>query len=816
VSEPTEGAAAGLSGELGAAEWQVSESGFDAEQANVYETLFTVGNGRLGTRGSLEEGHVGERSGTFLSGVYDAYQVPVIDLVNAPDWLSLAVVVNGVRLDVQSCSVLEHERALDFRHGVLWRRTVFADTEGRRTQLETLRFASFADRRLCALRVEVTPLNHDAEVSVQSALVGRRRNLERLPVYPDGTSFPPEVRWDKWALAKHLVEVTKAEQADALYLEMRTIDSGINLGYGAVLQASQQPARRVVQRSYEQIEEHQHFTVTSGQTLRLDKLVSIATSRDQAGDVQAADVQNSCLDNLRLHASAGFDASLQASREVWEQMWADCDCAIEGDPEGTRAVRFGLYQLLIAANGDDPTVNIGAKSLTGEGYRGHVFWDTEVLMLPFFIYTQPSTARSLLRYRYHTLQAARELARESGLRGARYPWESADTGREECPMWTVDGANRFWTRDEEIHVSADVAYGILSYVEATGDTAFLTEFGAEILFETSRFWVDRATYQPETDSYAIKQVMGPDEFHSHVDNNAFTNRMAQWALTQSAQVHADLAANQPDALAAITMKIGLNPEEVEQWRNVAAKIVYHLDPERGVLEQFDGYFQRLDVPVTEWDQNNMPRYPKGYHHFNCEETQLLKQPDVVMLMHVLPDEFTEEVKKSNFEYYEARTLHKSSLSPAIHAIMGIEVGDSTRALQYFYRSALVDLTNNQGNTEEGVHIASAGGTWQILVNGFGGFRVRHHQMTFNPWLPASWQEIRFQLRWRGNSVQVAINHTDATFTLTAPDGVTEDVVVGEEEVTLRSNTPVTLPLSKAVLPSASLAVAPARTGTPTP
>ncbi len=778
---------AGLSDLLGATEWQVTESGFDPERANTFETLFTVGNGRLGTRGTLEEGHVGEVSGTFLSGVYDGYQVPVIDLVNAPDWLSLAVTVNGVRLDVQSCRVVEHERTLDFRQGVLWRRTVFADSEGRRTQLESLRFASFADRQLCALRIEVTPLDHDAEVSVQSALVGRRRNLERLPVYPDGTRFAPEVRWDKWAVAKHLVEVTKAEQSDAIYLEMRTIETEINLGYGAVLRASQAADRRTVERSYEQIAEQQHFSVGSGQTVRLDKLVSIATSRDQVTNVQA-----SCLENLRVHAASGFDVCLERSREVWEQMWSDCDVAIEGDADGTRAVRFGLYQLLIAANGDDPTVNIGAKSLTGEGYRGHVFWDTEVLMLPFFIYTQPSTARSLLRYRYHTLQAARELARESGLRGARYPWESADTGREECPIWTVDGANRFWTRDEEIHVSADVAYGVLTYIEASGDSDFLTEFGAEILFETSRFWVDRATYEPETDRYAIKQVMGPDEFHSHVDNNAFTNRMAQWALTQSAQVYADLSEQQPDALAAIAEKIALDPDEVDQWRNVAGKIVYHLDPAHGVLEQFDGYFERLDVPVTDWDQNDMPRYPEGYNHFNCEETQLLKQPDVVMLMHVLPDEFSDEVKKANFEYYEARTLHKSSLSPAIHAIMGIEVGDSTRALQYFYRSALVDLANNQGNTAEGVHIASAGGTWQILVCGFGGFRVRHQQMTFNPWLPAGWQEIRFRLRWRGSSVGVAIGHSEATFTLDGPTGSTEEIVVGAEKVTLVANTPVTV------------------------
>jgi len=549
-----------LSSALGAAEWQITESGFEPGRANLLETLFTVGNGRLGTRGSLEEGHVGELSGTFLSGVYDGYQVPVIDLVNAPDWLSFVVTVDGMRLDVQSCSVVEHERALDFRHGVLHRRTVFQDAAGRRTRLDTVRFASFADRRLCGLRVELTPLDHDAEVTVTSALVGRRRNLERLPVYPEGTTFEPEVRWEKWARAKHLMEVGKAEHDDAIYLEMRTIETGIGLGYGAVLRASQEPERRTVRRSFEQIEDIQEFAVAGGQVLRLDKLISIATSRDAVDAVQPA-----CLETLRAHAAAGFDASLERSREVWESMWADCDCVIEGDPEATKAVRFGIYQLLIAANGDDPTVNIGAKSLTGEGYRGHVFWDTEILMLPFFIYTQPDTARTLLRYRYHTLPAARELAWECGMRGARYPWESADTGREECPMWTVDGANRFWTRDEEIHVSADVAYGILTYVEVTGDTDFLLEFGAEILFETSRFWVDRAEYDPVTDRYAIKQVMGPDEFHSHVDNNAFTNRMAQWSLTQSAHVFTTLSEQHADALAAIVAKIGLQPQEVDQW-----------------------------------------------------------------------------------------------------------------------------------------------------------------------------------------------------------------------------------------------------------
>jgi kojibiose phosphorylase len=269
-----------------------------------------------------------------------------------------------------------------------------------------------------------------------------------------------------------------------------------------------------------------------------------------------------------------------------------------------------------------------------------------------------------------------------------------------------------------------------------------------------------------------------------VDDNAFTNRLAQWHLEQSARVYRDLAADHPDRLAEIAARIRLEPDEVERWLSVAEHLGTSLDPENPVIEQFDGYFDRLDVPITGWDANDMPRYPEGYNHFNCEETMLLKQPDVIMLMHMLPDEFDQATKLANFEFYEARTLHKSSLSPAIHAIMGIEVGDSTRAVQYFRRSAFVDLTDNQGNTAEGMHIASAGGTWQILVSGFGGFRVRHHQLTFDPWLPAEWEAIRFRLRWRGNPVDVTIDHDSATFCLDAPAGATEEIVVAGEPITL--------------------------------
>jgi kojibiose phosphorylase len=785
---------------LSSPEWLVTENGFDPARANVYETLLTVGNGYLGTRATLEEGHLGEMSGTFLAGVYDAHDAPVIDLVNAPDWLSLEVVAGGVRLDVRNCTVLDHERTLDLRTGLMYRRTVFEDARGRRTRLETLRCASAASPQLCALRAELTAENHDAPLVVRSAIDGRRRNLERLPVYPAGTTFAPAIKWEKWSRTKHLERVERDVTDDVVYLQMRTVASGIDLGYAAVTTSATASVEHGVELEDERVVQLDTYRPTSGQTVRLDKLVAIATSRDPGAGTE---VRDRCRSSLAAAREQGFDGLVKASRAVWADRWQDCDAVVVGDPASTLAVRFSVYHLLIAANPEDPTVNIGAKSLSGEGYRGHIFWDTEIMMLPFFIYTRPQTARSLLTYRHHTLPGARDNARAEGAPGARYAWESADTGHEECPVFTPEGSFRFWARDEELHVCADVAYGVMRYVEATGDRSFLLGHGAEILFETSRYWVTRVAATDDGAGFDLRTVMGPDEFHSHVDNNTFTNHLVRWHLTTAADVYDELLRVDSAGLDALAGSLALDPAEVDRWREVAARITLPADRPDRVLEQFDGYFDRAVVPIVEWDLNDMPKYPPGYHHFNCEDTSLLKQPDVVMLMYLLPDAFDAATKLANFEFYEPRTLHKSSLSSSIHAIMGIEVGDTSRAEQYFARSAFVDLTDNQGNTDEGIHIASAGGTWQCLVAGFGGFRVVHGRLTFKPWLPRHWEEIRFRLRWRGSRLRVTVDHREIGFLLDGPDGASLQIVVEDRPVTVVAGLPVTVPLAMPGDPAAA-------------
>jgi kojibiose phosphorylase len=770
--------------------WLIVEDGFSAALANTYETLFTVGNGYLGTRGSLEEGHEGALPGTFLRGVFDHHDAAVPDLVKAPDWLMLAVVVNGIRLDVTSMSVVHHRRILDMREGAVFRVTVFEDCEGRRTRLETVHFASRADQHLCCLHARITPENHTASIIIRSGIDGTGYNLDRRPIYNEPPPDDPQMKWHKWAKSKHLDEAAREQLPDGIYLENRTIDTGITIGYAALTTVS--PAAGAdVQQGYKHIEQVARAQVAADDMLTVEKFVAVYTSRD----VAAASVRSACLDELRRNTAAGFVTCRERNRAAWQAQWADSDVTIDGDPDATRAMRFSIYHLLIAANESDPRVNIGANSLSGERYRGHAFWDTEVFMLPFFIYTQPATARALLLYRYHTLDGARRNARDGGFRGARYAWESADTGVETTPKWTWDGAHRIWMGEEEIHVTAAVAYGLMAYVAATGDNALMTDYGAEILFETSRFWADRLEATPDG-RYALTRVVGPDEFHEHVDNSAYTNYLVRWHLQQAAHVYAELAAARPGELASLSERIGLTPDEVEGWLSRAERIRLPARTDDGVIEQFDGYFELESLPVTH-DDNDMPMYPPGYHHYNLAGINLVKQADVVMLMYVLPDEFGDDVKRANYEYYEPLTLHKSSLSTAIHSIMSIEVGDPRRAVQYFRRAAFVDLVDNQGNTQEGIHIASAGGTWQMMVCGFGGFRVRNGQMTFKPWLPPDWNAVEFRLKWHGNTVSVSADHTSATFVLSGPEGAAETIIVNGREITLQANTKATVELLRA-------------------
>ncbi len=776
---------------LSSEDWLVREEGFAVEEIGTFETLFTVGNGYQGTRGTFEEGLVEELSGTYLAGVYDDHDANVIDQVNIQSWLPLSVRVDGMRVDGNSCKIVEHSRVLDLQTGLLHRDTLFVDKAGRQTRIKTVRLASMADQHLCGVKAEITAVNHSSAIEVTSRIDGDRHNLESLPAYDPPRPFPLEVRWEKWAKSLHLEALDAEANADYCYNEARTIATDITIGVASAVRAPEVAAFDRAEVDYREVAQVFCVDAREGESYTFEKLVAIVTTRDGKGD----EVKPVAIEAATAAAAKGFDQCAEESAAAWAAKWDDCDCVVSGDEEATRALRFNVYHLLIAANPNDPRANVGAKSMSGEGYRGHVFWDTEVFLLPFYIYTQPETAKALVLYRYNTLPGAIRNATDNGFEGAQYAWESADTGVETTPKWTPDGVNRIWTGEEEIHITACVAYGVMTYVTATDDWDFMRHYGAEMLYQTSRFWISRLEHNTGEDRYELTRVIGPDEFHEHIDNNTFTNRMAQWHLDKAAEIYAKLEQDPEVDHVALTARLGVDAAEVAEWSRVAAKIYIPADPAKNLIEQFEGYFGLEDLPITQWDENHMPIYPEGHDHFSLNSTMLLKQPDVVMLIYMLPDEFSAEAKKANFEFYEKRTMHKSSLSPAIHAIMGIETGDHSSAHRYFERSAFVDLRNNQGNTVDGIHIASAGGTWQSAVNGFGGFRVRHGEMTFNPWLPEEWKELTFAIRWRGSKLNVRIGHDSCRFLLEGPADSTETVVLGDQRLTLTAGVEQSAPLA---------------------
>jgi kojibiose phosphorylase len=739
-------------------EWWIEENDFDPKKLNLFETLFTIGNGYLGTRGALEEGHRAGLPGTYLNGIFDNHQVWVTTLINAPDWLSLQIWANGQKISLEDLKVLKHRRVLDLKHGLLYRDSLIEDSLGQITRLETLRYASFANQHCVELNFSITPENYSGEILVQSAVEGNVSNLDRMPVYQDIPEFAPEMRWQKWSRSIHLKPRQNFQRDNYLYLEMETIGRPYQIGYANFLAANEK-AELEFQSEKRRVANLVKIKVQKGKTVNFSKLTTIFTSRDQLDN----SLEKSCLETLSQEASLSFAARLEKHQKVWEQKWKDSDCVIVGDEKAQLALRFNIYHLLICANENDPHVNIGARSLSGEGYKGHAFWDTEIFLLPFYIYTQPKTAKSLLKYRYYTLDGARKNALATNSLGARFPWESADTGLEETPKWTPDGKDRFWTGEEEIHITADVCYSLVNYFNATRDQELMLNFGGELIFETARFFASRLEYNSSFDRYELKCVIGPDEFHEHINNNIFTNRLAKFNLEEAVKTFSWLKSFHPEKSKELNEKISLSDEEISNFSKIAAKIYLPIDPKKHLIEQFEGYFKLKDVPITEYDQNGMPVYPEGRNQFSCNDCMLIKQADVVMLLYLLPDEFSEEMKKINFEYYEKRTLHKSSLSPSIYAIMALEVGDPKKVMQYFQNTAWVDLANNQNNSEWGIHIASSGGLWQLMVFGFGGMRVKKQKLTFKPWLPKEWKEIKFKIKWQEGDLSVVINHQKTKF-----------------------------------------------------
>lgn len=675
--------------------WILIEEGFTLAREHELESLFAIGNGYLGSRGSLAEGSALSSPATFVAGVFDSEAGSIPGLAPTADWTRLSATIDGHLLRLDHGHNLEHRRVLDMRQGILWRE--WRHQNGARiTRLRGLRLASLADRHLLVQCVTITPENYNGSVSIDATLAG------------------------------NVTRVTGSGTTVAMAVAGRLVDSaGRRMG------------------STEPVVGQQSLEVRLGEPYRLDRMVAVHTSRDTGEPREMAGRQVE-------RAIEDVNGVIAEHRDAWLARWKASDLRIEGDPAAQRALRFAIYHLSSAANPQDDRVSIGARGLSGTAYKGHVFWDTDIFMLPFFILTYPEAARALVMYRYHTLAGARAKAARLGYRGALYAWESADTGEEMTPPFVVspDGEIvRVLTGEQEQHISADVAFGVWKYWEATGDERFLVDAGAEVLIETARFWASRAERE-EDGRYHIRGVIGPDEYHETVDDNAYTNGLAQWNLEVGEEIARLLAERWPEQWRALSRRLGLEPEEPGRWLRIARDLYTGFDEQTGLFEQFRGYFGLEEIDLAAFAPRTAPM-DVLLGRERIRQSKIIKQPDVVMLVYLLWERLPPDVRRANFEFYEPRCGHGSSLSPAIHALVAARLGKIELAERYFRQAAEIDLSNNMGNAAGGIHAGALGGLWQAAVFGFAGLRFTDERPQHRPNLPLNWRSLSTRFHWRG-------------------------------------------------------------------
>ncbi|MCK4651898.1 MAG: glycoside hydrolase family 65 protein, partial [Methanosarcinales archaeon] len=734
-------------------EWLIRERGFDPDRQAGCESVFSLGNGYLGSRGVLEEMPAGSSQGMYVAGIFDKSEAETVEIVNLPGPVGFRLYADGEPVAIDQMEVTGHERVLDMKHGTLVRRTSYQSKKSGLHEYRSLRAFSAADEHIMLMRVYFVALGSDMDILVESSIDASTLNIRKEM----GTEI------------KHY-SVVEADQTDGIcYLDVKLNDSGRMIAYAADLsvQSSDSGGDDVLRTSEfadGKLTESLRFRAHKGIVYTFEKIVSIYTSRDVPPE-DTRNIRDVTVDAMKQSLNRGFDEMLAAHNDKWDELWSAADIVIDGDPDAMKALRFNLYHLMIAGSRSDEQVSIAPKALTSSWYNGHFFWDTELFVLPFFAFTYPGIARNLLMYRYYRLDEARKNARKQNLPGALFPWESAETGEEVTPKTWVNPEGTIidvHTMEREHHITGDIAYAVYQYYRATADTGFMLNYGAEIILETARFWAGRVAYNDTSGKYEIKDVIGPNEYQECVDNNAYTNYLARWNLRCGVLLYAEILRSYPDKRKILCEKIGLKQSEIDEWQKIADNIEFTV-LEDDMIEEFSGYFDKLDVTIEKWNERGMPIFPDAVPLERAHESQLVKQADVVLLLHLFNEDFPDDVKTVNLDYYDRRTTHESSLSPSIYAILCTEAGDVDRAYKYLKYALYGDLYDNYGNVKHGIHAASLGGVWQAVVFGFAGVRIKtkgdgslDEMLTVNPKLPENWKRLRFNLCWQGFKLEFDI------------------------------------------------------------
>jgi trehalose/maltose hydrolase-like predicted phosphorylase len=745
-------------------DWVLAAEGFDPLREAIYESRFSISNGFLGLRAGRVVSR-GERwvvpHRAYVAGLFDMpgpeHTIPA--LVPAPGWQQFRIMLPDGPFVRHPAEAISHRATLDMKRGVLLTGCRLIDHPALAVRVRTLHLLSLSERGIGAQVIELKIEEGEIEVAAEASFEGLGLGL-------------------------------KSERIEQDVGVWRTKYSGKRVAMAAILSLQIDGSELVPTRPGPFMWSW-HWKTRPGQIVCVARLIAVARS-----DELEADPGRVAWEKLGVARQVGWRKVVQEHEAAWSDRWRSSDIEVGGDPAAEQALRFAVYHLNSAANPADERVSIGARGLTGDDYHGHVFWDTEIYLLPFYIFTWPEAARALLMYRFWTIEGARQKAAQMGFRGAMYAWESADNGAEATPEQVVcpDGQIvDILCGKQEQHITADIAYAVWQYWQATKDVDFLLEAGAEVLLETGRFWSSRA--QPEGDGYYhIRGVIGPDEYHEHIDDNAYTNVMARWNIRRALEVAALLRERWPDRWARLSNRLRLKDMELGDWRTVAERMFTGWNSQTGLFEQFAGFFDLDEIELAAYAGRTVPM-DVVLGRKRTQRSKVIKQADVVALLGLLPEEFPGDSGKANFHYYEPRCSHGSSLSGAMHGLVAARLGDSDLALRYFQQAVAIDLADNDTTIAGGVHMAALGGTWLIAVLGFAGLSLRDDGIAFDPKLPASWTNLKFRIEWRGCRLRIGIDAAERLFQATLEAGEQMTVFVNDRRQEVRCDQPMLCPLA---------------------
>jgi kojibiose phosphorylase len=713
--------------------WLIKETEFVRKLQGIRETQFAQGNGYIGTRGIYEEIPYDCSPGTYVAGIYDKLGAQVSEIVNLPNPVNFKFTVEGEKISVIAMDIASHKRVLNTKKGLLIRHTLYHDRKKQRYDYQSLRFISSANKNIGVMQIALTPLDAGCTLDVST---GISTSVSNAGILSEGR--------------KRHFRVKELGQGDDFgYIVADTFEKKFTIVSVAGFYYSLNGKKIIAQDNIFRLK------LKKNQTVVFTKVFCIKHYTYKKDS--SADRKNACA-IFKKAFKKSFSGLITDHVNAWDLLWKRADIVVEGTSNLQQNLRFNIYHMLICGHYDEGFSSIGARTLSGEGYRGHVFWDTEIFIFPFFLFTFPDIAKNMLLYRYKRLQESRNIAKKNGYKGAQFAWESADLGCEETPTWARDLDRtliKIHTHQMEHHIVADIAYAVHRYYIATGDHKFMDDYGYEILIETARFWASRVTYNKRKEVYDINNVIGPDEFHIGVNNNVFTNMMAKWNLSCAYRMCTEL--RQKKVFSLLQKKLKLHDKEIKTWKTISSKISCVINKDK-IIEQFDGYFKLKKIILTKTDENGIPFIPIRLKSKDLGKTQLVKQADVLMLLCLLGDNFSRSTKKANYDYYIGRTAHKSSLSAPMHALCASGAGDLQKAYMFFNVGLRADISNLYGNTLEGAHAASLGGTWQALVFGFAGIEIRKEDLCIDPHMPYSWQRLIFNLSWKGAALHLELTN----------------------------------------------------------